>query len=174
VLHVPYFFTNLISLSKLLIDNPYLSINFTFSCCAIKGLHTKTSLLLPSHNGLYFLKVKSSLSVHPQNFLDTHTSTSIWHARLDHPSNSTTIKVINYYSLPCNKEILSSCHDCMQAKAHVLYFSIFTSTSTSSSPLDFVHSNIWGPSPIISSQGYKYYIIFVDDYSHFIWIYFFK
>jgi Integrase core domain len=61
----------------------------------------------------------------------------------------------------------------MQAKAHALPFSS-SSSSFSSFPLQLVHSDVWGPSPIVSSHGYKYYISFVDDYSHFTWIYFMK
>jgi Integrase core domain len=40
--------------------------------------------------------------------------------------------------------------------------------------LELIHSDIWGLSPIISSHGYKYYIFFIDDYSHLTWIYFMK
>jgi hypothetical protein len=39
--------------------------------------------------------------------------------------------------------------------------------------LELVHSHIWGPSPIVSSHDYKYYILFIYGYSHFTWIYFF-
>jgi histone deacetylase 1/2 len=33
---------------------------------------------------------------------------------------------------------------------------------------------MWGPSPTVSSQGYHYYITFVDAYSRFTWIYLLK
>lgn len=56
------------------------------------------------------------------------------------------------------------------AKSHHLPFS--PSLSTTSSPLDLIHSDVWGPSPITSHKGFRYYIIFVDYYSRFTWIYF--
>lgn len=51
-------------------------------------------------------------------------------------------------------------------------YSFSSSLSTSTSPLDLVHSDVWGPSPVISSHGFRYYVIFVDDFSRFTWIYF--
>lgn len=37
--------------------------------------------------------------------------------------------------------------------------------------LDYVYSNIWGPTKILS-QGCKYWFVtFVDDYSHRVWVY---
>lgn len=32
-------------------------------------------------------------------------------------------------------------------------------------PLDRFHCDLWGPSPIVSKQGFKYYTILVDDFS---------
>jgi Integrase core domain len=30
---------------------------------------------------------------------------------------------------------------------------------------ELVHSNVWGPTPIISYNDYRYYVIFIDDFS---------
>lgn len=40
----------------------------------------------------------------------------------------------------------------------------------SSSPLDIIHSEIW-QSPVLSNLGFKYYVIFYDDFSRFTWLY---
>lgn len=38
-------------------------------------------------------------------------------------------------------------------------------------PLEIVHSNVWGRASEPSSDGYKYYISFVDDMSHYTWFF---
>ena len=37
-------------------------------------------------------------------------------------------------------------------------------------PFDIIHSDLW-TSPIISSSGHCYYVLFLDDYSKFLWTY---
>lgn len=42
----------------------------------------------------------------------------------------------------------------------------FSTTKTKTSKmLELLHTNLWGLSYIVSRNGYKYYINFVDDYS---------
>ena len=44
----------------------------------------------------------------------------------------------------------------------------------STQPLELVHSDVWGPAPVNSCNGYRYYLLFVDDYSRFSWLYLLK
>jgi hypothetical protein len=63
------------------------------------------------------------------------------------------------------------CGACQQAKSHPLSFS--DSTRVTTKPLELVHSDVWGPI-IKFVNGYQYYVSFLDDYSHFTWIYLIK
>ena len=44
----------------------------------------------------------------------------------------------------------------------------------SSSILELVHSDVWGPSPLTSLLSFNYYVIFVDNYSRFTWLFLLK
>jgi transposase InsO family protein len=51
----------------------------------------------------------------------------------------------------------------------VLYLLIIVTIS--SAPFDLVHSDVWGPAPIPTMGGSRYFVIFVDDYSRYTWLY---
>ena len=57
-------------------------------------------------------------------------------------------------------------------KSHKLPFN--DSLNKYSEPLELVATDLWGPAPICSDYGYKYYISFIDAYSRYTWIYFLK
>jgi len=44
----------------------------------------------------------------------------------------------------------------------------------SSSAFDLVHSDIWGTSRVPSIKGFKYFFLFVDDFSRMTWLYLLK
>ena len=64
------------------------------------------------------------------------------------------------------------CKACCLGKAH--HLPSFPSSSTYAFPLELVFTDFWGLAPVVSSQGYKYYIAFVDAFSKFTWVYFLK
>ena len=91
-------------------------------------------------------------------------SRDVWHQRLGHPF----VKIINKLASQSCISILShtnkSFHsDCAVQKCSRLSF--VSANCTTSKPLELIHTEVWGPSPILSSQGFKYYVIFVDDYT---------
>ena len=54
-------------------------------------------------------------------------------------------------------------------KSHILHFPN-TETKTTK-PLELIHTDLWGPLPTHSRDGYNYYISLVDDFSRYTWIY---
>ena len=46
--------------------------------------------------------------------------------------------------------------------------------NVTSSPLDVIHSNVWGPTEHASMSGSRFYVTFVDDHTRKVWVYFMK
>ena len=40
--------------------------------------------------------------------------------------------------------------------------------------LDYVHSDVWGPVRTMSRGGHMYFVIFIDDFSRKVWVYFMR
>ena len=99
-------------------------------------------------------------------------NTMVLHQRLGHPNTKVLSHVINSCSSLKNisgNKTIDSCDACKMGKMHKLHFPI-TETKTKN-PLELLHTDLWGPSPTPSIQGYKYYISFVDDFTRFTWIF---
>jgi hypothetical protein len=96
------------------------------------------------------------------------TSGDLWHRRLGHPSPS----AVSYFPLQflnsCNKRssTASFCDACQLGKQTRLPFSLSHSRATAIFAL--IHCDLW-TSPITSFSGYKYYLVVLDDFSHFSW-----
>ena len=53
------------------------------------------------------------------------------------------------------------CMTCKLGKSKVLPFPSEGSRATK--PFDIVHSDVWGASPVVSHERYKYFVTFIDD-----------
>jgi hypothetical protein len=121
------------------------------------------------HDDLYPLPSSNSVKF---SFGVNKLSLIGWHDRLGHLAFQIVERVLRYFNFSfqeSNKEFV--CGPCQQAKSHQLPYP--KCSSVSSHPLELVFSNVWGPAPEFARR-YKYYVIFVDDYSKFIWIYLLK
>lgn len=99
----------------------------------------------------------------------TAQSQDIWHSRLGHISSDRLQYLISRGVLGQVKQNKVDCVSCKLSKHHALPFN--NSASISSAPFDLVHSDIWGHSPTKSMSGFQYLVIFIDDYSRYVWIY---
>ena len=43
-----------------------------------------------------------------------------------------------------------------------------------SAPFELVHSDVWGPCPMVSLIRFWYFVTFIDDYSRITWLYLMK
>lgn len=94
----------------------------------------------------------------------------IWHRRLGHPSNKVLDSIVKRCNLSYKiNEKSKFCEVCQFGKARALLFPNFVSCV--SCKFDLVHTDLWGPTPINFVKGFIYYILFLDDFSRFIWIY---
>ena len=98
------------------------------------------------------------------------TTLTDWHFRLGHPASTILKSVISNNSLPCIQSVPvpSLCSDCAINKTHKLPFS--TSSIQSTRPLEYIFTDVW-TSPVTSIDNYKYYLILVDHYSRYTWLY---
>nr|KYP70709.1 Retrovirus-related Pol polyprotein from transposon TNT 1-94 [Cajanus cajan] len=88
---------------------------------------------------------------------------SLWHDRLGHPGAPILNSLRKNKLIKCNQIKDSRIwHSCPLGK-HVK-FPFYASNS----PFDIIHSDLW-TSPVLSSSGHRYYVLFVDDYSKFLW-----
>ena len=121
--------------------------------------------------GLYVLERGNFAFISVLKNKALHVSYDLWHARLGHVSHS-VISLLNKNGHLYLTSLLSSpslCDTCQIAKNHCLPYS--SNERCSSHVLDLIHCDIWGPFPVKSTSEFIYYVLFIDDYSRFTWIY---
>ena len=89
----------------------------------------------------------------------------IWHNRLGHPSIHVLGKVLNIVDYNVTSRNIAFCNSCPLGNSHRLFPGLLDSKAKN--PLELVYSDVWGPAPLLSNEGYRYYVHFLDDYSRF-------
>ena len=170
LLHVPHIQKNLISVSQFTSDNN-VYLEFHSSSFLVKDEATGRILLRGKpKDGLYIFPTSISPTNHPQTYLSQRAPLDVWHCRMGHPSYQTVRHLVSKFSLPTSSnKIPSICSACQQGKSHRLLFS--SSQSISTHPFELIFSDVWGPSPIMSTNGNKYYVSFIDHFSKYTWLF---
>ena len=144
-----------------------------------------------SKDGVYPIPSSSLSSLNPTAYTASQVSKSsqisglsigsstqilLWHQRLGHPSAkllSPAIHSVNPEFTFNNVDVCcSSCKFCISAKMQK--FPLKKHEIQSTSMLQIVHSDVWGPTPISSLFGYNYYVVFIDNFTHFTWFFLLK
>lgn len=113
--------------------------------------------------GLYMLDVPGAAAFYTNR--KQAVSENMWHHRLGH-SNFRILE-----QLQKSKEITINKRRNTSRWGRVQDFNFFSFSSVVSHPLDRIHCDLWGPSPVVSNQGFKYYAVFVDEFSRYSWFY---
>ncbi|GJZ34941.1 ribonuclease H-like domain-containing protein [Tanacetum coccineum] len=163
VLITPHIVKNLIYVRQFVRDNNC-TIEFDAFGFSVKDFMTRRVLLRCDSTGdLYPVTAPSPI---PHVFL---VSQHTWHQRLGHPGREVLRHLVSNNFISCNKEkppVL--CHACQLGKHVRLPF--VSSNTVVTSCFEIIHSDVW-TSPIPSLSGFKYYVLFLDHYSQFVWVY---
>ncbi|KAK9078295.1 hypothetical protein SSX86_002352 [Deinandra increscens subsp. villosa] len=171
ILIVPNIKKNLLSVSKLTKNNN-VDVLFSHSKFYIQDRVTKQVLAEGQcEDGLYVLQNNNMNKAFVATTSCPKASFEDWHSRLGHVSFD-SILLLQKSGVIGLTSILPKpglCAPCQMAKAQKLPFN--DNEKRAMNPLDLIHCDLWGPSPITSLNGYRYYAAFVDDFSRFCWLY---
>jgi transposase InsO family protein/uncharacterized membrane protein YgcG len=163
---------NLLSIHRFTADNSC-SVEFDSSGLTVKDSATRRPLLRCDSTGpLYTLRLphatsSSSSSPNTAAIFATTTSSTTWHRRLGHPGRDALMQLTRSATIPCTRSHDEHLCHVSQLGRHVR-LPFFSSSSHATHAFDLVHCDLW-TSPITSMSGYKYYLVVLDDFSHYVW-----
>ena len=162
VLSLPNFSFNLMSISKLTRElNCYIS--FFLDFCLFRDLMTKHIISRGRESGSLYILDLSVLRPIACSGVTTPFET---HCGLGHLLLPLLKKLCPQFS-----SLLSlDCESCQFSKHHRLSYSPRVN-KRASAPFELVHSDLWGPCPVVSPIGFRYFVTFVDDYSQTTWLF---
>lgn len=164
VLYVPELGVNLLLVRKIT-ERGYV-VEFNENICKIMNTDGDLVAVAKLKNNIYKL-------IQPVN---TAYNCTVWHRRLGHLNKASMKLLRDKHARGLGFEDLGEhqCEICVQGKQRRQPFSSKTKIERTSKPLELVHSDICGPMEEISIGDSRYFILFIDDYSRRLSIYFLK
>ena len=172
-LYVPELTYSLLSVSCLSAEK---QISFQNGSCFIQRKHSIQQQLVSLQDGLYHAAVGAdSIRSSP---IATALATSLlsftlWHQRLAHLSNKSLSTLIPQEAYQRDEKGDDSlCQVCIKAK-HTRKFER-KPQPRATKPLELLHSDLCGPINPPSKSGFRYFILYIDDFTHVTWVYFLR
>jgi hypothetical protein len=166
VLYVPSIVTNLLS-TRVFTQQTLTSFVLSTEGCTIRRTSDNKQEdigFVKYENGL--LPINIHRHIVASNAITPSQHELLWHARLGHLNKDALHQTsANVVGMPNCRSIAHHCDACHFGKERELPHPDRASHK-STEPLQLVHSDLSGPHPA-NELGYRYYIIFVDDYSGF-------
>ena len=165
VFYVPKLHLNLLSVGQL----TELGLNLFFSSrgCLVQDSWTRQIVgtvrkvgRLFELTSLHFLSSSVTAPV-----IIASASIELWHSRLGHVSLPHIQTLVSKVLLGSVSSSPFDCMPCQLGKQPALSFN--NSESIASATFDLIHSDVWGPSPVPTVEGLRYFAIFVDDFSRY-------
>ena len=173
VLYVPKLSYNLLSVSK--VTDLGKTTDFNEKGCKIYTAKGKLIAEGSKIGSLYYYNyLPCNMKV---NVANRKTKENIWHCRFGHlgMQNLQRLarnKLVSGFDFDASKQI-DYCEACIEAKHHRSHFPT-SSSGRAKEPLGLVHSDVCGKMNAKSLGGAEYFLTFIDDFSHYTWVYILK
>ncbi|KAH0655443.1 hypothetical protein KY285_030325 [Solanum tuberosum] len=171
VRYVPDLKKNLISLGTL----ESLGCKYTGECAVMKISLGALVIMKARRSGtLYTLLGSTVIGAAAVSTQSDSDITKLWHMRLGHMSKK-SLSILGKRGLICGQSTgnMEFCEHCVFEKQKRVNFKSPAIHRTKGT-LDYIHSDLWGPSRTPSKGGAWYMLTFIDDYLRKVWVYFLK
>ena len=173
VFNVPDISYNLFSMGQL--AKLRYRIIFDYSGCIVQDPRTGQELRIGPRVGRIFpvdnlhFPLVAPVSIAATAAVSSIPSFALWHARLGYTSSSREQQLASRGLLGSVSTENFDCVSCQLGKQPTLSFN--TSESISTDIFDLIHSDVWKPSFVSSIGRSQYFVVFVDNYSCYNWIF---
>ena len=169
VLYVPCLTVNLFSVSDAMRHN--LSVLFCSTGVIVRTMSGSVAATGQFRNNMYILNATSISE--PSTHVASIDETELWHKRLGHPNDQVMKVLIDKKAVSGIKmssvNKLDMCNACIEGKMTRKPFP--RSETQSDCALDLIHSDVCGPMKVASFGGRRYFVTFLDDYTHCVAVY---
>jgi hypothetical protein len=169
----PNMVQSLISVRRFTTDN-WCSMEFDPFGLSVKDLTTKNMIVSSNSTGpLYTMRLPGSLTPSSSAMATLTTvphaltvvAPTMWHRCLGHPGPNALSSLLWSSFIQCTSKKHDFCHACQLGKHTRLPFC--SSSHHAEHPFDLIHLVLW-TSPVVSVSGSKYYLVILDDFTHYL------